>query len=267
MEYVKNVLGYYFRNFHYLVLFAVAPAILVGLLLKPFGIFEFAVRYDNLTLYNYGDFFVNIFFDSWWSLLYLFIGLAILIIFTSLLLGFVESHFRVGKPSLSNSFSLNNNVLGVAKTTITLFLIIFVVEILLSLLMLFVHFLSGGNAVAIVFDYIVALFVCVFAGRLFNLFGYATIDILINNVPMLVGLSNASRAVSARGHKVWLIEVVGMVICFVLMLIFTLIGLPAIGNIISIILILPLTCVNSMMLFFERNNLPRKDTLKYYEMR
>ncbi len=267
MEYVKNVLGYYFRNFLYLIIFAAAPAIFVGLLLKPFGIFEFAFEYHNLTLNNYGDFFVNIFLGSWWSVLYLFLGLVLIIVTTSLMLGFIESHFRVGKPSLVNSFSLNNNVLGVAKSTFALFLLAFVVEILLSLLMFFVHFLSGGNAVAIIFNYIVALGVCVLLGRGFNLFGYATIDMLINNAPLLVGLSNASRAVSAKGNKVWLVEVVGFLVCFGIMQIFTAIGLPMVGNIISIILFMPLVCVNSMTLFFERNNLPRKDTLKYYEMR
>ena len=90
---------------------------------------------------------------------------------------------------------------------------------------------------------------------------------LSNNAPLLVGLSNASRAVSAKGNKVWLVEVVGFLVCFGIMQIFTAIGLPMVGNIISIILFMPLVCVNSMTLFFERNNLPRKDTLKYYEMR
>ena len=267
MEYVKNVLGYYFRNFLYLIIFAVVPAIFVGLLLKPFGIFEFAFEYHNLTLNNYGEFFVSIFMDSWWSVLYLFLGLILVIIATSLMLGFIESHFRMGKPSLINSFSLNNNVLGVAKSTFALYFIAFVVEVLLSLLMFFVHFLSGGNVVAIIFNYIVAVVVCVLFGYGFNLFGYATIDMLINNAPLLVGLSNASRAGSAKGNRVWFIEVVGFLVCLGIMQIFTALGLPMIGNIISFILFVPLVCVNSMTLFFERNNLPRKDILKYYEMR
>lgn len=267
MEYVKNVLGYYFRNFHYLILIVLAPALFVGLLLRPFGMFEFAFEYHNLSLQSFGDFFVNIFFGSWWSVLFLLVGLVLVILSVSVMLGFVESHFRVGQPSLVSAFSINNNLLGVAKATLALFIFCFVVEVLLSLLMLFVHFLCGGNAVAIIFNYIVALGLCVLLGRIFNLFGYATVDTLINNVPLLVGLSNASRAASIKGDKVWMIEMVGLVICFGLMQIFTAIGLPAIGNILSIILFMPLVCVNGMMLFFERNNLPRKDTLKYYEMR
>lgn len=267
MEYVKNVLGYYFRNFIYLSVFAIVPAVFVGLLLKPFGIFEFAFEFHNLTLSNYGDFFVNIFMSNWWDLLFLFMGLVLVIISTSLMLGFIESHFRVGKPSLINSFSLNNNVLGVAKSTVLLFLLAFVVEVLLSFLMLFVNFLCGGNVIAIIFNYIVAVGLCFLLGRGFNLFGYATIDMLINNSPMLVGLSNASRTVSAKGNKIWWIEAIGFFICFLIMQLFTAIGLPMVGNIVSIILIMPLVCVNSMTLFFERNNLTRKDTLKYYEMR
>lgn len=267
MEYVKNVLGYYFKNFLYLIIFAAAPAVFVGLLLKPFGIFEFAFEYRSLTLNNYGNFFINLFFGNWWSVLYLFVGLVLIIIATSLMLGFIENHFRMGKPSLVNSFSLNNNVLGVAKSTITLFLIMFVVEFLLSLLMLFVHFVSGGNAVAVVFNYVIAVAVCVLFGKMFNVFGYATIDMLINNVPLLVGLSNASRAMSVKNDKVWLIEVVGLFVCFLIIQVFALIDLTYVGNIISIVLFMPLVCVNSMTLFFERNDLPRKDTLKYYEMR
>jgi len=267
MEYVKNVLGYYFKNFLYLIIFATVPAVFVGVFLKPFGIFEFAFEYRGLALNNYGDFFINLFFGSWWSILYLIVGLILVIIATSLMLGFIENHFRMGKPSLVNSFSLNNNVLGVAKSTIALLLIVFVTEFLLSLLMLFVHFLSSGNVVAVVFNYIIALAVCVLFGKMFNLFGYATIDMLINNVPLLVGLSNASRAVSAKNDKVWLVEVVGLFVCFVIMQVFALIDLTCVGSIISILLFMPLVCVNSMTLFFERSDLPRKDTLKYYEMR
>jgi len=265
MEYVKNVLGYYFRNFLYLVSFAVLPAIFVGLLLKPFGMFEFAFEYHNLTLQNFGDFFVNIFFGDWWSLLYLAIGLILIIICTSLMLGFIESHFRMGRPAWVNSFSLNNNVLGVAKSTIALFFILFVVEIVLTLLMLFVHFLSGGNAVSIVFNYLLCIGLCVLLARCFNLFGYATIDMLINSAPLLVGMSNASRAVSTKGNKIWLIETIGFLICFAIMQLFTAINLAMIGNIISVLLIMPLICVNSMTLFFDWNDLPRKDNLKYYE--
>ncbi len=267
MEYVKNVLGYYFKNFPYLVVFAIIPAVFVGMLLKPFGIFEFAFEYHNLTLNNYGDFFVNLFFGSWWSLFYLAIGLILVIIFTSLTLGFIESHFRMGKPSFTSTFSLNNNVIGVAKATFALFVFAFVLEFLLSLLMLFVHFLCGGNAVAIVFNYVIAIGLCVLLGRMFNLFGYATIDMLINNAPLLVGLSNASRAVPLGSSKAWFIEVVGLLICFAIMQVFAFINLACVGSIISILLFMPLVCVNSMTMFFERNDLARKDTLKYYEMR
>ncbi len=267
MEYVKNVLGYYFKNFLYLVVFAVIPAVFVGLLLKPFGIFEFAFEYHNLTIKNYGDLFVNLFFGSWWCLLYLAVGLIFVIIFTSLTLGFIESHFRMGKPSFTNSFSLNNNVIGVAKSTFALFLLAFVLEFLLSLLLLFMHFLCGGTVVAIIFNYVIAIGLCVLLGRIFNLFGYATIDMLINNAPLLVGLSNASRAMSLGSGKAWFIEVVGLLICFVIMQVFALINLTNVGSIISILLFMPLVCVNSMTLFFERNGLSRKDTLKYYEMR
>ncbi len=269
MEYVKDVLNYYFKYFLYLFVFTIVPALFLGLFFDPFGMYEFVFEYHNLTLLTFADFFSAVFQYTWWSILYFVIGLIIFVIFVSLMLGFIENHFRMGTVSLKSSFSLNNNVLGVFKTTIILFIQVFILNVIAMLLMYFVHFLGANNGVGSIFcnifNYIVVLGLMVLYGRGFTLFGYATVETMLEGSPMLVGLGNGVRAMSAKSAQLFFIEVLTLGTCFVLMQIFTAINLPLIGNVLSCIIFIPMVCVNCMVLFFENNHLARKDKLKYYQ--
>ena len=57
MEYVKDVLNYYFKYFLYLFVFTIVPALFLGLFFDPFGMYEFVFEYHNLTLLTFADFF------------------------------------------------------------------------------------------------------------------------------------------------------------------------------------------------------------------
>ena len=269
MEYVKDVLGYYIKNFVYLLIFAVIPATFLGLFIQPFGLYDFVYSYHDSTLATFGDFFMAIFNPSWWSFLYVLVGGVLFVVSMSMMLGFIENHFRVGKRSLQNSFRLNNNTLSVLKTTVILGIAIFILDLLAALLMCFIHFLSAnsgaGSVVCCILNYIIVLALMVLVGRGLSLFGFATVESLLDGSPMRVGFSNAARAMSGKGWQLFMVELITMGVCFILMQIFSLIALPTVGNILSCIVFMPMVCINSMMLFFDANKLTRKDKLKYYQ--
>lgn len=269
MEYVRDVLGYYFKNFFYLILLALVPAVFLGLLVEPFGIYQFVFDYHDMTFFTFGDFFWQVFGLTWYRLIYIVLGLGIFVISASLILGFIEHHFRVGDRSLRSSFSLNNNALGVFKTTLILCVVSFVLNLIAMLLMFFIHYLGANDGVGSIFsniiNYVIVLGLMVLFGRGLSLFGYATVEMLLEGSPIMVGLSNGMRAMGKRGIQLFITEIIIMGSCFVIMIVFSALKLALLGNVLSCLVFISLLCVNSMVLFFDTNHHERMDKLKYYQ--
>lgn len=100
---------YIFKNLWFVLPFAVMPAVFLALSVDFSGIHDLAY---SLFTGNLGLEYAQIFcawsffrFDSPLGVVYSVLALVCLVIFTSLLLAFVEKHMRIGKRTLSGVFS------------------------------------------------------------------------------------------------------------------------------------------------------------------
>ncbi len=271
MNYVKDVLGYYFKNFLFILVFAIVPAVAMGLLLQPFALFEFLYNYPSYKLLTFGDMFYAVYGLNWLDILWILIGLVLIVISISLLLGFIENHYKTGNATFKMEFSLNSNILSVFKTTILLAIIIFVINVVIMLLMYFVHFLTAVNGVATVWgsviNYILAILGLYPIARIFSVFAFSTVEMLINGSPLLVAMSNASLAIAKNSWHVFFMELILFLIPFALVILTNLLGVAWLGNILGLIYVLPAICVFGMSMFFDFYGIKRYDNHKYYYVR
>lgn len=268
MNYLKEVFRYYFKNFLYIAVFMIIPAVFIGLLLRPFALYEFLAKYPTLSLQNFGDFYLAVYGLEWLDILWIFLGFVLLVIALSLLLGFIESHFKTGKVSFKNTFSLNSNILNVSKITIMLAVIGYVVNVLLVLIMFLMHEICGTSTAGIVVSTILN-YLFVLAGgwllvRLFTLFIITGIEMLINGTPMNVSFSDTTHAVQRGAWQIFAVEAVGLGIAFVLSVGFTLLDLSWLGNILGLLILIPFECILGMVVFFDHNGIKRYDNRRYY---
>ena len=271
MNYVKDVLSYYFKNFIYILVLVIGPAVFFGFLLRPFALFDFLYNYPNLTLNSFGDFYLAVFGFDWLNILWIALGFIILIVFASLMLGFIEGHFRTGKPSFKNYTSINNNLISVTKVVLCLAVITFVINIVLMLLMFLVHVLSATDGVGTIWgtviNYIIAILGLYPLARIYSLFAFATVEMMINGSPLIVALSNATQMVARNAWQVFAMEVVIFIPCFVLAILMTALGVSWLGGILGIIIFLPLMCIFGVSMFFDYYGIPKYNNRKYYYVR
>lgn len=268
MNYLKEVLNYYGKNFLYIAVFCLAPAIFCGLLLKPFAIFEFIANYPNLTINNFGELFSAVYGLDWFDILWIFIGFVLIVLSISLLLGFIESHFKTGKVSLSNSFSLNSNALIVAKITILTAIVCFIINFVLMLLMFTVHAIFNNNGVAtvpgIIINYVFVIASMIAVARAFTMLVLTGIEMLINGSPITVSFSDTTRAIACNGWKIFAVEATLFVTLFVLVVLLTFAGVGWLGNIVGLMIFLPVECILGMIVFCEFNGIKRYDKRKLF---
>ncbi len=268
MNYLKDVLLYYGKNFVYMLIFCISPAVFIGLLMQPFALFEFLAKYPSLTINNFGEFFLSVYNLEWLDILWIILAFVLLVIAISLLLGFLESHFKTGKHNLVNDFSLNSNVLSVMKITFLLAIVIFVINLILIFLMFLVHVIfnnfGASTTASIIINYIIVVAGMFPIARMFTMFTLTGIEMLINGSPMNVSFSDSTHAVARNGVKIFVVEAVLFLVLFGLTIGLTYAGLTWLGNILGLILFLPIECILGMTVFFEYNNITRYDKRKLY---
>lgn len=268
MNYLKEVLNYYLKNFLYIIVFCIIPVVFISLLLKPFSLFEFVVQYPNYTITNFSDFYLAVYGINWIDILWIVLSFIILVIAISLLLGFIESHFKTGKVSWINTFSLNSNVLSVFKIILILSIFAYAVNIIMMLLMFLVHFLCAvdgvGNVFSCIFNYVILFFGMFVIVRSFTMFTLTGIGMMINGSPMNVSFSDATHAVSRNAWKIFAVEVALFLIVFAIVVIFTILDLTWLGNILGLMLFLPIECILGMVVFFDYNDIKRYDKRRLF---
>ncbi len=268
MNYSKEVFGYYFKNFLYIAVFMIIPAVFIGLLLRPFALYEFLAKYPTLSLDNFGDFYLAVYGLEWLDILWIFLGFVLLVVALSLLLGFIESHFKTGKVSFKNTFSLNSNLLNVSKITIMLAVISYVINVLLVLIMFLMYVICGtstaGIVVSTVLNYLFVLAGSWLLIRVFTLFIITGIGMLINGTPMNVSFSDTTHAIQRGAWQIFAVEAAGLGATFVLAIVFTLLNLSWLGSILGLFVIIPIECILGMIVFFNHNGIKRYDNRRYY---
>lgn len=267
---VGSVLNYYVKNFLSIMIFAIAPAVFIGIFLRPFSMIEMLCRYPELELNTFGDLFGTVYSWGWLQVLVMLAGVILMLLCLSLLIGKIEGHFRTGKMELfSHEWrGLNYNLAGVTKSLISLMIICFVLNIVAMLLMYFMHFLFAINVGSIVVSsilcWIIGLANLVLQSRLVILFMLAGLDCIVMGSPYTVGISNASIALSKDILDTWVCSLLPFVVMILLTIVGTFLGITILTNILSMLVMIPWLVIYSMIRFFDYYNITRYDNRKYY---
>lgn len=156
MKYTIQTSKYIFKNFFYVVLFAVIPAFALSLSLAEEEIIRVlnAVFVGDFSTWTFADLFCAISvlnFGSWHSILSGMIGLIVLVPCVALLMAFLDKHMRFGKRTFNGLWSkLNDNFIS-TFSYVLIFLVIYEVwAVLLSALLCFVSLIPNAIAVYII---------------------------------------------------------------------------------------------------------------------
>lgn len=226
MHLFKETFKYLRRSFFVLALFALIPAILMGIFIKPMSFLTFIPDYIFSDIKNFGDIIWLVFnkfiITHFYIVLIIFVSI---VISWSIIVAIIEKHLRIGKLKLQSPFkSINSSFFPVLKTVSILFLIILVWYFLQGCILTFLHYIISGigypnslNIILAIF-FSVLLFVCVLLLCLqivlwtptMLLYGYSFIDACSSSL-RLVGKS--------AGNVFW-----GLFfpICFIVLIVFIL---------------------------------------------
>ena len=269
MKYLKNSLSYLFKNFLYIFLLALVPTAFIGGLLSPFKTFEFASNYSNIAVNNFGDIFYGLIDFNWLSILFAFLGIIILAIFVSLTLGQMENHMRSGKLNKKNVFQyVNNNILVVAFNLLVLFAMWFVLQFLLSALLMLLHLaISGIGNTPNIANIIIAIVLCAVKFALFlqvSAIMFLTIpNMLISGYPTKQAISNSIKLLNKNNFQFLL----SMLLPFVIIIPLACLlkgGLVYITNVFGVLIMFIYYTPLLMTSYFELSGISRYDNRKYY---
>ena len=263
MNYLKEIWKYYFKSFAWLAFFVCIPVLFIGLILHPFKMIEFLAFYPGREFNSFGDFWNMVFDAGALPILCLIAGTVVLVVGICLLFGAVEKHFKTGKVSLKNDFSLNSNLPSVALIMIITLGICLLVNFVSLLLIYVVHFIFANNGVAIwvniAFSYIVVLCAFMFLIRVFSVASLTCVEMLLNGSPFKNSFSDALSSLDRAGWSLRFFEILVFTIIVGLVLASAYLGLTWLGEMLSMFVLVPIECVMGMIVFFELNGLPRCD--------
>ena len=158
MKFIKLTLNYMTKNFLYLLLMSLIPAIFFGIVLSPFKAVEFINIYSATPVLNFGTIFNSLVDFGFLQLLLTLISIVLIAIFASAILGQIEQHFRSGKRNLEAiKEHVNNNILLVIANLLAIYVVVFLLMFVASAILFLTHLLmSGINASPTVFNVIVS---------------------------------------------------------------------------------------------------------------
>jgi hypothetical protein len=142
MKYTVQTGRYIFKNFFYVVLFALFPALFLSISLAGEEISKVlkAIFIGNFSAWTFSDLFCAISvlnFSSWRSAITGIVGVVAIVPCVALLMAFLDKHLRFGKRTFNGLWSkLNDNFISTLGYTV-LFLVIYEVWALLTSALLF----------------------------------------------------------------------------------------------------------------------------------
>jgi hypothetical protein len=259
-----------FKNFLWIFLLSLIPAVFVGLLLSPFQIFEFMNIYSALPVINFSSVFLAIMNLSWVSVILIILGLVVTSIFASCIFGQMEKHMRSGKLKFNSiGVYVNNNILVVGANLAILLIMYVVLTFLLSTIIFFLHLIFSGlmSSPTIVNTVIVLIF----CSAIFVLFLQLVAIFLLNIPNMAINGYNAKTAFSNSLkllHKNNFQYMLAMIVPFVLIIpVVSLLSGTSfvwIANLIGFLFVMMYYTSLTMTGYFELSNTARYDNRKYY---
>ena len=269
MKYVKLSFGYIFKNFLYIFLLAIVPTAYFGGLLSPFKTFEFMTNYSKITVRSFGDIFYSLIDFKILPIILVVLGIAVLSVFVSLAIGQMENHMRSGKLNYKSMFQyLNNNILVVIVNLSIILLIWFVLQFLLSGLIILLHIIcSGIGNQPTVLNIVLAVILCVIKFIIFMFITsimFLTIpNMLISGYPTKQAIANSIKLMNKNTFSYLLAMLVPFVVIIPLACLLKG-NLAYITNILGVLLLFIYYTSLCMTSYFELSNINRYDNRKYY---
>lgn len=272
MKFIRSSLSYLSKNFVYVGLLSLIPAVFMGLLLEPFKIVEFANTYSSTPVLNFNTIFGSILNFSVLTLVVWVVAFILLAIFLSAIMGQMESHMRSGKHNFSSIKEyVNNNIVTLISNLLTLLVIAIVLMFLTSSILFLLHLiLSGINTSPTVTNYVISNILLVAIFILYSIIG-ATFFLNIANMisggyPFRHSLSNTFRLIQKNALKLGLAVLFPFI--FVVILVSAFITLPGAMVYVNVICTWALIMYYSalaMTSYFKLSGTKRYDnTKKYY---
>ena len=273
MKYTVQTTKYIFKNFLYVLPFALVPAlflsmsvaeeeviaVLRGLVEMDFSAWTFVNLFRAISVLNFG---------SWESILTGTVGIVVMVPCVALLMAFLDKHLRFGKRTFNGLLSkLNDNFISTFGYVVFFLLIYEIWALLLSALLFFVALIP--NAIAV---YICAgiIFIAMHVGLLYAVGTiYLWLPCMqITGFPAVEALQYSYQLVTHVKWSILLGQVLSLfgaealiVACvwyFPEYIIFT-----AWSTLLFTIL-LSFYCVRMMIAYFDRDQIERADLRKYY---
>lgn len=147
MRLIGATIKYLGKNFYFLIIGAIVPAVLLGIFSRPSGWFFFLTEYGTLDIKNLGDVLAAVMPTGIFGRIYPFVLIFIsLLLACSLLFTVIGKHMRVGRVSLRNPVALiNADFIEVFLTLVIAGAIYHAWQFLLSCALTLNHFLLTGS--------------------------------------------------------------------------------------------------------------------------
>jgi len=157
MVFVKQTLDYLKKNFIYLVVFSIIPAILYAINNTTLNIYTFFSKMETHSRLNFIDVYRSFSTINYNSIIVTLLSFMATVVFVSLILAFIEKHMRIGKKTFKGILSkLNDNIVPVF-ILITVFVMIYEVwAIIVSAVLITASIIFGGAEL-----YIVCMLICI----------------------------------------------------------------------------------------------------------
>ena len=273
MKYTIQTSKYIFKNFFYVVLFAVIPAFALSLSLAEEEIVNVlnAVRLGDFSKWTFSDLFSAISvlnFSDWHSILSGIVGLILLVPCVALLMAFLDKHLRFGKRTFNGLWSkLNDNFISTFGYTFLFVAIYEVWTLLLSALLIFVALIPNAIAVYILAGIIfiamhVALLYAIGAIYLWlpcmQITGFRAIEALQYSHQLMTTVKWRILV----GQLLFLFATEALLVACVWF--FPDIVIFTILTTVLFTILLLIYCVRMVIAYFDRDHIERADLRKYY---
>lgn len=270
MKYFKLATKYMFRNFGYVSLIWLLPALFLGFFCGPFRIIEFLNKYPTTQISQFSNIFEILMPTNWLTILLSVLAIVLVAIFLSMAVGEMESHMRSGKFRFKNLFAhVNNDILVVLVNLVLLAVIYIVLTLIFGSIAFLLHLvLSGLSNVPTVIN---SILVIVLACASIVLYTFITSVFLINIPNMITngyslkeGISSTSQLLGKSSINVLFSYLLPYVIFIPFVSLLCTTNASWVANVICVFVQYAYYSCLTMTSFFELSNMPRYDNRKYY---
>ena len=272
MKYTIQSGKYIFKNFIYILPFAIIPAfffsistdekVLISVLQK--------LATENIAQWEFNELFRAISvlnFGSWKSVVFGILGSILIIICVALMMALIEKHFRIGKRTYTGLFSkLNDNLISTAGYV---FLILVIYEIWALLLSAFLFAVSRIPYIVIAYPAAAAFFIIMHVVLIYIIGAlYLWLSCMqLTGFKALEALQYSYQLLSPLKIKLLIMQLITLfvaefLICLCVVIAPNFVFFTILTTVLYTFMIM-LYCVRMQVAYFDRDNIERADEKKY----